>query len=94
MDAFGFRRTYASVHIRNQQRNGKKTLTTVQGLEKDLDLRKILRYLRKLLSTNGTIVKDDMYGEVLQLQGLHSFLFVIFFLKNENTHIKKKIQQI
>ena len=32
------------VHIRVQQRNGKKSLTTVQGLPKEFDLKKILKF--------------------------------------------------
>lgn len=35
------------VHIRVQQRNGKKSLTTVQGLPKAFDLKKILKALKK-----------------------------------------------
>merc|ERR1719402_1454185 len=31
------------VHIRIQQRNGRKTLTTVQGLSDEYDLKKIIR---------------------------------------------------
>jgi translation initiation factor 1 len=33
------------VHIRIQQRNGRKSLTTVQGLANDLDLKKILKVI-------------------------------------------------
>jgi translation initiation factor SUI1 len=36
------------VHIRIQQRNGRKSLTTVQGLAIDLDLKKILKALKKV----------------------------------------------
>lgn len=36
------------VHIRIQQRNGRKSLTTVQGLTIDLDLKKILKALKKV----------------------------------------------
>lgn len=57
------------VHIRIQQRNGRKSLTTVQGLAIDLDLKKILKALKKTYSTNGTILVDDEVGEVIQLQG-------------------------
>ena len=57
------------VHIRIQQRNGRKSLTTVQGLALDLDLKKILRALKKTYSTNGTILVDEELGEVIQLQG-------------------------
>ena len=57
------------MHIRIQQRNGRKSLTTVQGLALDLDLKKILRALKKTYSTNGTILVDEELGEVIQLQG-------------------------
>jgi len=57
------------VHIRIQQRNGRKHLTTVQGLASDLDLRKILKALKKTYSTNGTILTDEELGEIVQLQG-------------------------
>ena len=35
------------MHVRVQQRNGKKCLTTVQGLPKKFDLEKILKALKK-----------------------------------------------
>ena len=35
------------VHIRVQQRNGKKCLTTVQGLDTSFDYKKILKALKK-----------------------------------------------
>ncbi|CAO2645317.1 Eukaryotic translation initiation factor 1, partial [Lemmus lemmus] len=43
------------IHIRIQQRNGRKTLTTVQGIADDYDKKKL--------------VKHPEYGEVIQLQG-------------------------
>ena len=36
------------VHIRIQQRNGRKTLTTVQGLSAEYDLKKIVRHCKKV----------------------------------------------
>ena len=36
------------IHIRIQQRNGRKTLTTVQGISADFDLRKIVRVVKKV----------------------------------------------
>ena len=36
------------VHIRIQQRNGRKTLTTVQGLSKEYDLKRIVRACKKV----------------------------------------------
>lgn len=57
------------VHIRIQQRNGRKTLTTIQGLSEDYDLKKIVRACKKEFACNGTVVEHPEYGEVLQLQG-------------------------
>lgn len=57
------------IHIRIQQRNGRKTLTTVQGLPAEYDLKKILKVLKKDFACNGNIVKDEELGEVIQLQG-------------------------
>lgn len=70
--------TPRSVHIRGQQRNGRKSLTLIEGLPTDLNMHKILRYMKKMYSTNGTVLKpkDKETGEnlgqedwVLQLQG-------------------------
>lgn len=58
------------IHIRKQQRTGIKSLTTISGLENQ-DLSAILKAMRKEFATNGTIVKDEAFGNVLQLQGDH-----------------------
>ncbi|KAK6903249.1 translation initiation factor SUI1 [Kwoniella mangroviensis CBS 10435] len=72
------------IHIRLQQRNGRKTLTTVQGIPKKFDHSKILKAMKKEFACNGTVVKPEETGEddspapvgvkpnlgdVLQLQG-------------------------
>lgn len=57
------------VHIRIQQRNGKKSLTTVQGLKKSYDYKKVLKALKKEFCCNGTVVDDPELGQVIQLQG-------------------------
>lgn len=57
------------IHIRIQQRNGRKTLTTVQGINTDYDLRKIVKACKKEFACNGTVVEHPEYGEVIQLQG-------------------------
>ncbi|EFQ28904.1 translation initiation factor SUI1 [Colletotrichum graminicola] len=67
------------IHIRIQQRNGRKTLTTIQGLPKRFDQKKILKVIKKKFACNGTIVEDTDLGEVIQLQGdqrkaIHDFL--------------------
>ncbi|EYU27827.1 hypothetical protein ABFS83_13G120300 [Erythranthe nasuta] len=57
------------VHIRIQQRNGRKSLTTVQGLKKEFSYTKILKDLKKEFCCNGTVVQDSELGQVIQLQG-------------------------
>lgn len=57
------------IHIRIQQRNGRKTLTTVQGLPAELDSKKLLKYFKKEFACNGTLVQDNDLGSVIQLQG-------------------------
>ncbi|KPI43321.1 Eukaryotic translation initiation factor eIF-1 [Cyphellophora attinorum] len=63
------KQTQNYIHIRIQQRNGRKTLTTVQGLPKKFDQKKILKVIKKKFACNGTIVTDSEMGEVIQLQG-------------------------
>ncbi|KAH0935641.1 hypothetical protein HID58_012758, partial [Brassica napus] len=53
------------VHIRVQQRNGRKSLTTVQGLKKEYSYSKILKDLKKEFCCNGTVVQDSELGQVL-----------------------------
>ncbi|KAJ7963820.1 Protein translation factor SUI1-like protein [Quillaja saponaria] len=57
------------VHIRIQQRNGRKSLTTVQGLKKEFSYEKILKDLKKEFCCNGNVVQDKELGKIIQLQG-------------------------
>lgn len=57
------------VHIRVQQRNGRKSITTVQGLQKGFDYKKVLKAFKKEFCCNGSVVEDKEHGQVIQLQG-------------------------
>ncbi|KAJ7555494.1 hypothetical protein O6H91_05G041200 [Diphasiastrum complanatum] len=59
------------VHVRVQQRNGRKSLTTVQGLKKTFNYNKILKVSKfyKGFCCNGTVVQNLELGQVIQLQG-------------------------
>ena len=35
----------------------------------DLDLKKILSYLKKTYNCNGSIIKDEQFGEIITLTG-------------------------
>ena len=71
------------VHLRIQQRNRRKCVLTVQGLDDDLDLKKICKALRKNLQCNGAIVKDKEFGDVIQLQGDHRAKVGAFLVDQE-----------
>ncbi|OLL22089.1 Protein translation factor SUI1 [Neolecta irregularis DAH-3] len=80
------------IHVRVQQRNGRKTLTTVQGLPSKYDPKRILKAIKKEFACNGNVVKDDEMGEVIQLQGDHRSK--VFAFLQEQLDIPKKTIKI
>lgn len=56
------------IHIRVQQRNGRKCITTIQGLDDDLDLKRMCKAMKRTFNCNGSIEADKEMGEVIQLQ--------------------------
>lgn len=81
-----------NVHIRVQQRNGRKCLTTVQGLKKDFSYEKILKDLKKEFCCNGNVVQDKELGKIIQLQGdqrknVSQFLIQAGILKKDQIKI-------
>eukprot|EP00301_Raphidiophrys_heterophryoidea_P025144 c8366_g1_i2.p1 GENE.c8366_g1_i2~~c8366_g1_i2.p1 ORF type:complete len:117 (-),score=30.19 c8366_g1_i2:205-555(-) len=76
------------IHIRIQQRNGKKSLTTVQGLPAKYDLKRILKDIKKEFCCNGNIVELEPEGDeppqhVIQLQGDQRQNAKDFFVRNK-----------
>lgn len=57
------------IHVRVQQRNGRKCITTVAGLADDLDIKRICKAFKKNFSCNGAVQADEDAGEVIQLSG-------------------------
>ena len=74
------------IHIRMQQRNGRKCITTVQGLASDLDLPKIAKALKKTFKCNGSVSTDIEMGEILQLSGDQRTHIRDFFVDQEVCH--------
>jgi len=62
-------RPISTIHIRHQQRNGKKCITLIEGLATDLDLKKIVRAMKKTFQTSGAIIDTEDHGKVIQLSG-------------------------
>ncbi|KAK3242412.1 hypothetical protein CYMTET_47897 [Cymbomonas tetramitiformis] len=77
------------IHVRVQQRNGRKSLTTVQGIQESFDYKKVLKAFKKQFCCNGTVVEDVELGKVIQLQGdqrknVHQFLVQEGIVKNKD----------
>jgi len=68
-DGTGKGKHHEKIHVRVQQRNGRKCITTVQGLPDDLDIKRICKAFKKNFSCNGAVTKDVELGEVIQLSG-------------------------
>lgn len=61
--------TKPKLHIRVQKRNGRKCITTIEGFEDDLDVKRICKAMRKQFNCNGNVVNDEQHTDVMQLQG-------------------------
>jgi translation initiation factor SUI1 len=59
----------SKVTISVEKRGGKRFITNVIGMAEDLDLNKILSYLKKTHNCSGSIIKDEKYGEVMTFTG-------------------------
>ena len=55
------------VHIHIQQRNGRKCVTTIEGLGKDYNYKKFLKDMKKDFCCNGNLVQDLERGQVLHI---------------------------
>ena len=80
------------VHIQFQQRTTRKCLTLIQGLPDDLDFKKIVRHMKKIWNCNGTVINNEEWGQVIQLQG-DSRNRVIAFLIEEGLSTKDLIKK-
>lgn len=48
------------VHVQLQKRNGRKSITTITGLEQDIDFRRLLKAFKKNFKCIGSLdLKDD-----------------------------------
>ncbi len=73
----------SKIHIKIQQRNGRKSITLITGLPSDLDLKKILKNFKKSLNCNGCISEDEEFGKIIQLQGDHRASVKNFILEQQ-----------
>ena len=78
------------IHIRIQQRNGKKSITTISGLPTTLDFKKTLKFFKKSFNCNGCITNDEENGLIIQVQGDKRFDIKNYILDN-NISLKEDI---
>ncbi len=58
------------IHIRVYQRSPRRYITTVEGLDKiNLDLKKIIKYMKKTFSCGAAIIEDKDKNKIIKLQG-------------------------
>ena len=79
------------VHVRVQQRNGRKCITTVAGLADDLDIKRICKAFKKNFSCNGAVQKDEEVGEVIQLSGDQRTNVKSFLVDQEICHTESVV---
>ena len=58
------------IHIRIQQM-GKKWITTIEGLDSDLDLERIARAIKKTFQCGASVETDEDEKNYIKLQGNH-----------------------
>ncbi|XP_035878451.1 eukaryotic translation initiation factor 1-like [Phyllostomus discolor] len=56
------------IHVRIQKRNGRKTLTTFQGIIDEYNKKKLIKAFKKKFAYNGTVIEHQEFGEVIKLQ--------------------------
>ena len=75
------------IHIRVQQRNGRKCITTIQGLADDLDIKRITRAIKKTYQCNGSVNVDEDHGEIAQFSGDQRSNCSKFLVEQEICHM-------
>ncbi len=83
----------SKVTISVKKRNGRQFITNVIGMADDLDLPKILSYLKKKYNCNGSITIDKEHGEIMSFTGdqgenIYNFLIDQEIYKKEDIIVR------
>ena len=54
-----------------QRSENKYIITFIVGLDDEIEFKKLVRHFKKSCSCNGTLINDETFGQVIQLQGDH-----------------------
>ncbi len=74
--------TMSKIHIRLHDQKNRK-LTTIEGLDDDLDLKRISKALKRVFSSSSTVVTDKEGNELIQLQGDHRMAVKAWMIEQE-----------
>ena len=66
MENFDFQA--GKIHIRFQK-TGPRSITIIEGLDNDLDLKRIAKYMKRSFNCSAAVHIDKNGNEVIQLQG-------------------------
>jgi translation initiation factor 1 len=88
IDTEPIKKNFEKVHLHVKQRNTKKFITSIEGLEPYLEeskipLKDLMKSLKKKLSCNGNISKSEEAGNIIQFQGDHRKILVDYLIKNK-----------
>ena|SRR3990167_7649150 len=71
LENFDFDGPDHKVHIRLHQRNSRKTITMIYGIDEKYDYNKLMKVFKREFACNGNVTNTNMYGHTIQLQGDH-----------------------
>ena len=91
-DVFASTKEHSKIHIRVQQM-GKKWITTIDGLDDDLDLTRIARAMKKTLHCAASVTMNKE-NEIIQLQGDQREYIRIWLVANEVLTESESIERI
>jgi len=80
-DVFASAKEQSKIHVRVQQM-GKKWITTIDGLDNDLDLARIARAMKKTLHCAASVTMNKEQ-EIIQLQGDQREYIRVWLVANE-----------
>jgi translation initiation factor 1 len=81
------------IHVRFQK-TGPRSITLIEGLDEDLDLKRISKAMKKVFKCSSCIQKDKDGNDVIQLQGNHCINVRDWLLAQEiltPTEIKERL---
>ena len=79
------------VHLRIQKRNGRKSITIIEGLPAEVNVKKILKIIRKEFNCSGSIQKDSEDNHIIQLSGDQREKVAKFFVEENVVENKECI---